>query len=82
MKADTCGIVVYTQNGAIPFEVEVTTSDFQERLAEALEEGTVMLNLADGGKLVLCAINVVAIEVRELEAEEENAGNTPPVENI
>lgn len=82
MNADICGIVVYTQNGAIPFEVEVTTSDFQERLAEALEQGTVMLNLADGGKLVLCAINVVAIEVRELVAEKEIISDTPPVKNI
>lgn len=82
MNADTCGIVIYTQNGAIPFEVEVTTSDFQERLAEALEQGTVMLSLADGGKLVLCAINVVAIEVREIDNTEEMSSDTPPVKNI
>lgn len=82
MNADTCGIVIYTQNGAIPFEVEVITNDFQERLAEALEQGTVMLNLADGGKLVLCAINVVAIEVREIDNSEEMSSDTPPVKNI
>lgn len=82
MNADTCGIVIYTQNGAIPFEVEVTISDFQERLAEALEQGTVMLSLADGGKLVLCAINVVAIEVREIDNTEEMTSDTPPVKNI
>ena len=82
MNADTCGIVIYTQYGAIPFEVEVTTNDFQERLAEALEQGTVMLNLADGGKLVLCAINVVAIEVREIDNSEEMSSDTPPVKNI
>lgn len=83
MGADnTCGVVVYTQNGAIPFEVEITTNDFEERLASALEKGTVLLNLADGGKLVLCAINVVAIEVREIDAQQESASDTPPVQKV
>lgn len=78
MDTDTCGVVIYTQNGAIPFEVEITTNDFHERLAEALEQGTVILNLADGGKLVLCAINVVAIEIREIDNSEEKSSALPP----
>ncbi len=82
MKADICTVLVYTQNGAIPFDVVVAADDFQERVAQALEEGTVILELADGGKLVLCAINVVAIEIHEAEILQENSSDTPPSQNI
>jgi len=82
MKADICTVLVYTQNGAIPFEVVVAANDFQERVAQALEEGTVILELADGGKLVLCAINVVAIEIHEAVTVQENSNDTPPSQNI
>lgn len=82
MKADICTVLVYTQNGAIPFEVVVAANDFQERVAQALEEGTVILELADGGKLVLCAINVVAIEIHEAVTIQENSSSTPPVQNV
>lgn len=79
MKAETCGIIVYTHSGAIPFEVVVTTDNFQEKIAAALEEGTVLLNLVDGGQLILCAINVVAIEVCDAENFSKFSANTPPV---
>ena len=51
-------------------------------VAEALEEGTVILELVDGGKIILCAINVVAIEVHAA-AESSNSSvknfaATPP----
>ena len=82
MKADTCEVVIYTQSGALSFEVLASTNDFEERLAAALEQGTVLLDTVDGSKLVLCAINVVAIEVREIGRARENASNTPPVANI
>lgn len=82
MKADDiCTVLVYTQNGAIPFDVVVAANDFQDRVAQALEEGTVILELADGGKLVLCAINVVAIEIHEAVELKENSDSTPPVKN-
>lgn len=82
MKADDiCTVLVYTQSGAIPFEVVVAANDFQDRIAQALEEGTVILELADGGKLVLCAINVVAIEIHETVEIKENSDSTPPVKN-
>lgn len=63
MGADVCELVVYTQNGAVTFQVKATADNFEDRVAEALEEGTVILELVDGGKIILCAINVVAIEV-------------------
>lgn len=82
MRADICELTVYTQSGAISFEVIATADNFQDRVAEALEEGTVILELADGGKLILCAINVVAIEVHDAAAERESVSNTPPAQNI
>lgn len=82
MKVDTCEVVIYTQSGALSFEVIASTNDFEERLASALEQGTVLLDTVDGSKLVLCAINVVAIEVREVGKVRENVINTPPVANI
>lgn len=63
MSNDVCEIVVYTQSGAVTFEVKATADNFEDRVAEALEQGTVILELAAGGKVILCAINIVAIEV-------------------
>lgn len=76
MKADTLDIVIYTDAAALEFTVCVTTTDFQARLAEALENGTVMLDTIDGSKLVLNAINVVAIEIHEPTAATQES--TPP----
>ena len=77
MKADICEVIVYTHSGAISFEVLATAADFEDRLAAALEQGTVILDTAEGSKLILCAINVVAIEVRAA-ADGEIESNTPP----
>lgn len=75
MQAETCEVIIYTQNGGLSFEVIASAKDFEERLASALEQGTVILDTVEGSKLVLCAINVVAIEVRE----RKSSSNTPPV---
>lgn len=64
MKA-VCELVIYTSNAVLSFDVKATTPNFQERLAQALEEGTVILDTAEEMKLILNAINVVAIEVHE-----------------
>lgn len=74
----TCELIIYTANGALTFEVEATTDNFQDTLAEALEGGTVVLDTTDGSRLVLNAINVVAIEIREVVGEVISEG-TPPV---
>lgn len=76
MKADTLDLVIYTNAAALEFTVCVTTNDFQARLAEALENGTVVLDTTDGNKLVLNAINVVAIEIHEPTAAKQEM--TPP----
>lgn len=76
-----CELVIYTSNAVLSFNVVVTTNDFQERLANALEEGTVVLDTVEGSKLVLNAINVVAIEVCEESATDKNTSDTPPSTN-
>lgn len=75
----TCELIIYTSNGALTFEVEATTDNFQDTLASALEGGTVVLDTTDGSRLILNAINVVAIEVREVVDEDEIVTDTPPV---
>ena len=37
MGADVCELVVYTQNGAVTFQVKSTADNFEDRVAEALE---------------------------------------------
>ena len=74
-----CEVIIYTSNAALSFNVEATTDNFQETLASALEEGTVILDTIEGTKLILNAINVVAIEVH---AAQEKVQTLPPVENI
>lgn len=74
-----CELIIYTANAALSFNVIATTSDFQERLASALEEGTVVLDTTEGSRLVLNAINVVAIEVHKAATAEEMLSDTPPV---
>lgn len=78
----TCEIIIYTSSGALTFEVVATTDDFQNVLASALEEGTVVLDTTDGSRLILNAINVVAIEAREVISAvcaEQISEDTPPV---
>lgn len=75
-----CEVIIYTSNEALSFNVEATTEDFQDKLASALEEGTVILDTIEGTKLILNAINVVAIEVHAaVTTTEGNAQARPPV---
>ena len=77
-----CEVITYTSNAALSFNVEATADNFQERLASALEEGTVILDTVEGSKLILNAINVVAIEVHEPTDARENPRAIPPAKNI
>ncbi len=79
---EICELIVYSNTAAIPYLVEVTIEDFQERLAKALEDGTVVLDTVEGSKLILNAINVVAIEIRKPTSIDESVNNIPPVEKI
>lgn len=80
--SDVCEVVIYTTSAALSFNVKATTTDFQERLAGALEEGTVILDTTEDTKLILNAINVVAIEVHGQQDTEENTQAIPPIQNI
>lgn len=73
-----CEIVIYTTGGALTFDVVPTVDNFQEVLSESLEAGTVVLDTVEGSQLVLSAINVVAIEVKEV-CNKGLGGNIPPV---
>lgn len=79
MENKICELTVYTMAAALEFTVYATTDDFQERLAEALENGTVILDTIEGTKLILNAINVVAIEIHTAEKNKNISANTPPV---
>lgn len=79
MENKICELTVYTMAAALEFTVYATTEDFQERLAEALENGTVILDTIEGTKLILNAINVVAIEIHAAEKNKNISVNTPPV---
>lgn len=68
---DLYELTVYTASGAVVFTVKGTDEDFEERLSEALEEGAVLLDTAEGGRLLLNPVNTVAIEMRK-------AADTPP----
>ena len=81
MENKICELTVYTMAAALEFTVYATTDDFQERLAEALENGTVILDTIEGTKLILNAINVVAIEIHAAEKNKNISANTPPVKN-
>ena len=70
--SNVCEVIIYTSSAVLSFNIEATTTDFQERLASALEEGTVILDTVEGTKLILNAINVVAIEVHKAEAQVQN----------
>lgn len=75
-------LVAFTQHGAIPFDVVSDAENFDMVVASALDEaGTVMLDLADGGSLILTAINTVAIavySVSEEDASHAGAESNPP----
>lgn len=80
-------LVIYTQQGTFDINVVSEKEHFDVVIAEALDQaGTVLLNLADGGSLVLTAINTVAIAVYECDEEDavnsENAEDTPRVTKL
>ena len=73
-------IVICTDSAALSYFVEAVEEDFVEQIANALEEGTVVLDTVEGSKLILNAINVVAIELRKPTAVDVTANNIPPIQ--
>ena len=80
-------LVLFTHQGSFELNVVSEQENFDAVIAEALDQaGTVLLNLADGGSLVLTAINTVAIAVYECDedsvADGENSENPPRVTKL
>lgn len=73
--SEICELTIYTSSSALQFNVRVTCDNFQDTLADALEGGTVVLDTVEGSRLILNAINVIAIEVHKPEIET----TTPPL---
>lgn len=62
---NVCEIVVYTDNSVLTFDVKATCNDFVSRVCNAFEEGVVVLDTAEDTQVVISALNVVAIEIKE-----------------
>lgn len=62
---DICEIVVYTDNSVLTFDVKATCNDFVSRVSAAFEEGVVVLDTIEETQVVISALNVVAIEIKE-----------------
>lgn len=58
-------LTIYTAQGALGFTVKSSGEGFKERLIEAIESGTVVLDTSEGTQLILNALNVVAVEIGE-----------------
>ena len=76
---NTCELTIYTASAALSYEVVASGDDFQDKLAAALGEGTVILETVEGSELILNAVNVVAIEVHAVVNNGEKLQNSPPV---
>ena len=75
----SCELIIYTTSAALSYEVVANGDDFQDKLAAALGEGTVILDTVEGNQLILNAVNVVAIEVHAVVNNGEKPQNIPPV---
>ena len=64
---------VYTTENVLEFDVIESADNFVETLANSIGQGTVITDTVEGSKLILNALNVVAIEIIEKQY--------PPVEN-
>ncbi len=67
--SEVCELTIYTSDSALQFAVRSTCDNFQDTLAEALENGTFVLYTIEGSRLILNAINVIAIEIHKTQKE-------------
>lgn len=58
-------LTIYTAQGALSFVVVGNGESFVDDLIMAIDNGTVVLDTTDGTRLILSAMNVVAIEIAE-----------------
>ena len=58
-------LTIYTVQGALGFTVKSTGVGFREKLIDAIESGTVVLETSEETQLILNALNVVAVEISD-----------------
>lgn len=77
-------VTIYTQNGALQFHLVSEQPNFDEALANAMEQGTAIVQTLEGTTLILNAINVVAIEIGDTDAilRGEKNESTPPIQKL
>lgn len=63
MGQETATLNIFTAQGAVTFDVQVLGKDFEEQLANTMEDGTAILTTVEGNTLILNGINYVALEV-------------------
>jgi len=63
---DSVTVVIYTTGGVLEFDVRVTVPNFADTLADAIDDGSVVLDMVDGNKLIINPINAVVVGVREV----------------
>ena len=65
----TYSLTIYTAENVLQFDVVSSLDNFIDVMAEALESGSVVVDMVDGNKLVLSLINAVGVEISEAAAE-------------
>jgi len=65
----TYSLTIYTAENVLQFDVVSSLDNFIDVMAEALESGSVVVDMTDGHKLVLSLINAVGVEISEARAE-------------
>ena len=58
-------LTIYTEQNVLTFDVVSSLDNFIDAMAEAMESGSVCVDMADGHTLVLSLINAVAVEIHE-----------------
>lgn len=65
----TYSLTIYTAENVLQFDVVSSLDNFIDVMAEALESGSVVVDMVDGHKLVLSLINAVGVEISEAATE-------------
>lgn len=63
--AEIYTLTIYTQSGAIDYQVKASTPNFKADLIEALTQGVVSVDTVDGSTLIINPLQATAIEISE-----------------
>ena len=62
-------ITIYTNGGAINYQLIETTANFKKDLIAALEAGSVTVDTIDGASLIINPLTAAAIEIRSIKEQ-------------